>query len=98
VDGGLLSPKNQVLGGDIAGRVEGIGSRVKQFQPGDDVFGDLSGFGRGGFAEYAAVPGEVLAYKPDNLSYAESAAVPMAGVTALQGLRDMGKIQPGYKV
>ncbi|MFL7891433.1 MAG: NAD(P)-dependent alcohol dehydrogenase [Anaerolineales bacterium] len=98
LDSGLLSPKNQVLGGDIAGRVEAIGSQVKQFQPGDDVFGDLSGFGRGGFAEYVAVPEEVLAHKPNNLSYAESAAVPMAGVTALQGLRDIGKIQPGYSV
>jgi len=98
VDGGLLSPKNQVLGGDIAGRVEAIGSQVKQFQPGDDVFGDLSDCGRGGFAEYVTVPEKALALKPNNLSYAESAAVPMAGVTALQGLRDIGKIQPGNKV
>jgi len=98
VDGGLLSPKNQVLGGDIAGRVEAVGSQVKQFQPGDDVFGDLSDCGRGGFAEYVTVPEKALALKPNNLSYAESAAVPMAGVTALQGLRDIGKIQPGNKV
>jgi len=98
VDGGLLSPKKQVLGSDIAGRVEAIGRKVKQFQPGDDVFGDLSGCGRGGFAEYVSVPEKVLALKPNNLSYAESAAVPMAGVTALQGLRDIGKIQPGNKV
>jgi NADPH:quinone reductase-like Zn-dependent oxidoreductase len=97
-DGGLLSPKNQVLGGDIAGRVEAVGSQVKQFQPGDDVFGDLSGCGRGGFAEYVSVPENVLARKPNNLSYADSASVPMAGVTALQGLRDIGKIKPGNKV
>jgi NADPH:quinone reductase-like Zn-dependent oxidoreductase len=97
-DGGLLSPKNQVLGGDIAGRVEAVGSQVKQFQPGDDVFGDLSGCGRGGFAEYVSVPENVLARKPNNLSYADSASVPMAGVTALQGLRDTGKIKPGNKV
>jgi NADPH:quinone reductase-like Zn-dependent oxidoreductase len=95
---GLLKPKYSIPGGDIAGRVEAVGKDVKQFQPGDDVFGDLSGCGWGGFAEYVAVPENGLAIKPANLSFEEAAAVPMAGVTALQGLRDKGKIQSGQKV
>lgn len=95
---GLLKPKYQIPGGDIAGRVEAVGKDVQQFKPGDDVFGDLSGVGWGGFAEYVSVPESVLALKPANLSYEEAAAVPMAGVTALQGLRDKGKIQSGQKV
>ncbi len=95
---GLLKPKYSIPGGDIAGRVEAVGKDVKQFQPGDDVFGDLSGCGWGGFAEYVSVPEKVLALKPANISYEEAAAVPMAGVTALQGLRDKGKIQSGQKV
>jgi NADPH:quinone reductase-like Zn-dependent oxidoreductase len=96
--GGLLKPKNTILGADIAGRVEAVGSNVKQFQPGDEVFGDISAQGSGGFAEYASVPENLLALKPANLSFEEAAAVPMAAVTALQGLRDQGQIQPGLKV
>ncbi len=92
--GGLLKPKNTRLGADIAGRVEAVGRNVKQFQPGDEVFGMV----RGGFAEYACAPENVLALKPINLSFEEAAAVPMAAVTALQGLRDTGQIQPGQKV
>jgi NADPH:quinone reductase-like Zn-dependent oxidoreductase len=95
---GLLKPKYPIPGGDIAGRVEAVGKDVKQFQPGDDVFGDLSGCGWGGFAEYVTVPENALALKPSNISYEEAAAVPMAGVTALQGLRDKGKIQSGQRV
>ncbi|MEH7504401.1 NAD(P)-dependent alcohol dehydrogenase [Neobacillus drentensis] len=95
---GLLKPKYSIPGGDIAGRVEAVGKDVKQFQPGDDVFGDLSGCGWGGFAEYVSVPEKVLALKPANISHEEAAAVPMAGVTALQGLRDKGQIQSGQKV
>jgi NADPH:quinone reductase-like Zn-dependent oxidoreductase len=95
---GLLKPKYPIPGGDIAGMVEAVGKDVKQFQPGDEVFGDLSGCGWGGFAEYVSVPENVLALKPANLSFEEAAAVPMAGVTALQGLRDKGKIQSGQKV
>jgi NADPH:quinone reductase-like Zn-dependent oxidoreductase len=95
---GLLKPKYPIPGGDIAGKVEAVGKDVTQFKPGDDVFGDLSGCGWGGFAEYAAVPENSLALKPANLSFEETAAVPMAGVTALQGLRDKGKIQSGQKV
>ena len=95
---GLLKPKYSIPGGDIAGRVEAVGKNVKQFQPGDEVFGDLSGCGWGGFAEYVSVPENVLALKPANMSFEEAAAVPMAAVTALQGLRDKGKIQSGQKV
>jgi NADPH:quinone reductase-like Zn-dependent oxidoreductase len=96
--GGLLKPKNQILGADLAGRVEAVGRNVKQFQPGDEVFGDLSGCGSGGFAEYVSVPENALALKPANMTFEETATVPMAAVTALQGLRDKGKIQPGQKV
>lgn len=95
---GPLKPKYSIPGGDIAGIVEAVGKNVKQYQPGDEVFGDLSRCGWGGFAEYVSVPENALAPKPANLSFEESAAVPMAAVTALQGLRDKGKIQPGQKV
>jgi NADPH:quinone reductase-like Zn-dependent oxidoreductase len=96
--GGLLKPKNTILGADIAGRVEAVGRHIKQFQPGDEVFGDIAGRGSGGFAEYACARESALALKPANLSFEEAAAVPMAAVTALQGLRDKGQIQPGHKV
>ena len=95
---GLLKPKNKILGADMAGRVEAVGKNVTQFQPGDEVFGDLARSGFGSLAEYVAVPEDVLALKPVNLTFEEAAAYPMAAVTALQGLRDMGKIQPGHKV
>lgn len=95
---GLLKPKFPIPGGDIAGRVEAVGKDVKQFKPGDEVFGDLSGSGWGGFAEYVAVPEKALALKPVNLTYEEAAAIPMAAVTALQSIRDKGKLQSGQKV
>jgi NADPH:quinone reductase-like Zn-dependent oxidoreductase len=95
---GLFKPKYSIPGGDIAGTVEAVGKDVTQFQPGDEVFGDLSGCGWGGYAEYAAVPEKAIALKPANLSFEEAAAVPMAGVTALQSLRDKGRIQLGQKV
>jgi len=95
---GLLKPKNKILGADIAGRVETVGRNVKQFQPGDEVFGEIGGHGLGGFAEYVAVPKDALALKPANLTFEEAAAVPMAAVVALQGLRDLGQIQPGQEV
>jgi NADPH:quinone reductase-like Zn-dependent oxidoreductase len=95
---GLLKPKHKILGADVAGRVEAVGGNVKQFQPGDAVFGNLSGCGFGGFAEYVAVPENALVLKPTNLTFEEAAAVPMSAVTALQGLRDQGHIQPGQKV
>ncbi|WHZ00724.1 NAD(P)-dependent alcohol dehydrogenase [Neobacillus sp. YX16] len=95
---GLLKPKYSIPGGDMAGTVEAVGKDVIQLQPGDEVFGDLSSSGWGAFAEYVAVPENALALKPANLSFEEAAAAPMAGVTALQGLRDKGKIQQGQKV
>jgi NADPH:quinone reductase-like Zn-dependent oxidoreductase len=94
---GLRTPKHPVLGCDIAGRVESVGKTVKDFQPGDEVFG-ATGFAGGGFAEYVCAPEEKLALKPVNSSFEEAAAIPIAGVTALQGLRDHGRIQPGQKV
>ncbi len=78
--------------------VEAVGANVTQFQVGDAVFGDLSGHGRGGFAEYVAAPETAVAPKPANISFAQAAAVPMTAVTALQGLRDKGHIQAGQKV
>ena len=95
---GLMRPKFSIPGGDIAGKVEAVGKDVKLFKVGDEVFGDLSGCGWGGFAEYVTVPENALAIKPTNISFEEAAAVPMASVTALQGLRDKGKIKSGQKV
>ncbi|UOE62966.1 NAD(P)-dependent alcohol dehydrogenase [Priestia filamentosa] len=95
---GLTRPRYSIPGGDIAGKVEAVGKDVKLFQVGDEVFGDLSGCGWGGFAEYVTVPEYALALKPANISFEEAAATPMAGVTALQGLRDKGKIKSGQKV
>ena len=95
---GLLRPKMQILGSDIAGRVEAVGRNVKQFQPGDEVFGDISGCGWGGFAEYVCARDNALALKPASMTFEEVAAVPQAALLALQGLRDKGQIQPGQKV
>src|SRR4030066_537956 len=98
VPGGFLQPKNKILGADVAGRVETIGSSVKQFKPGDEVFGYLpSATGRGTFAEYVCAEENAIALKPANLSFEQAAAVPLAALTALQGLRDKGNIQPGQK-
>ena len=97
--GGLIKPKNNLLGVDIAGRVEAVGRNVKQFQPGDEIFGDVFDCGLGAFAEYKCMNEEgALAIKPTNLTFEEAAAVPSAAVTALQGLRDQGQIQPGQMV
>ena len=93
----LLKATNKVLGADIAGRVETVGATVKQFQPGDEVFGVSSG-SRGGFAEYACAAEDHLALKPANLSFEAAAAVPVAALAALQSLRDKGQVQPGQKV
>jgi NADPH:quinone reductase-like Zn-dependent oxidoreductase len=95
---GLLKPKNTILGSDIAGQVEAVGKNVTQFRPGDEVFGNVSTCGWGGFAEYVAASEEALVLKPANLTFEEAAAVPMAAITALQGLRNKGKIQAGQKV
>jgi NADPH:quinone reductase-like Zn-dependent oxidoreductase len=96
--GGLFKPKNTRLGADMAGRVEAVGRNAKQFQVGDAVFGEIGAFGNGAFAEYVSVPERAFTLKPANLSFEEAAAVPMAAITALQGLRDSGQIQPGQKV
>jgi NADPH:quinone reductase-like Zn-dependent oxidoreductase len=96
--GGLLKPKNRILGTDMAGRVEAVGEKVSQFKPGDDVFGDLARWGCGACAEYACVPKEALALKPKNMTFEQAAAAPMAALTALQGLRDKGRIQKGQNV
>ncbi len=95
---GLLKPRNRTLGSDIAGRIEAVGGNVEQFQPGDEVFGELAMSGWGGFAEYASAPENVLALKPSNLTFEEAAAVPQAATVALHGLRDKGQVQPGQKV
>jgi NADPH:quinone reductase-like Zn-dependent oxidoreductase len=92
--GGLLKPKNPRLGSDVSGRVEAIGGNVKQFRPGDEVFGCANG----AFAEYALAREAYVALKPANRSFEEAAAVPVAALTALQGLRDAGGIRPGQKV
>jgi NADPH:quinone reductase-like Zn-dependent oxidoreductase len=95
---GLLRPKHEILGGDIAGHVEAVGSNVTQFKPGDEVYANLLDHGYGGFAEYVSVPVAAMWSKPTNLSFEEAAAVPTAAGTAFQGLRHHGEIQPGQRV
>ncbi len=92
--GGLRKPKDPRLGVDIAGRVEAVGNNVTRFLPGNEVFGTV----KGGFAEYVCAREDRLALKPTNISFEEAAAAPVVAFTALQGLRDKGKIQHGQKV
>lgn len=92
--GGFLRPKQTILGADVAGRVEAVGENVTQYQPGDEVFGCA----RGGFAEYVCARESAFALNSGSMTFEVAAAVPMAGLTALQGLRDRGQIQPGQKV
>jgi len=92
--GGLLEPKDKTIGGDLAGRVEAVGEDVKRFRPGDEVFGVR----RGAFAEYVCATEDKLVHKPANVSFEAAATVPIAGLTALQALRDKGKIQTGQNV
>ena len=94
LEGGLRKPKDPRFGADLAGRVEAVGSTVTQFQLGDEVFGAWTG----SFAEYATVPENRVALKPANRSFEEAAAIPVAAITALQGLRDTGHIHTGQKV
>jgi 2-desacetyl-2-hydroxyethyl bacteriochlorophyllide A dehydrogenase len=96
--GGILKPKIEILGTAVAGTVEVVGKDVTQFQPGDEVFGDLSECGFGGFAEYVCATEAALALKPTNISFEEAAAIPVSALAALQGLRDCGQIQSGQKV
>jgi NADPH:quinone reductase-like Zn-dependent oxidoreductase len=94
---GFLKPKYKILGTDIAGQVEAVGGNTKQFQPGDEVFGDISECGFGAFAEYVSVPENALTLKPANLTFEQAAAVPQAAVVALQGLRDVGRLRLGQQ-
>ena len=95
---GLRAPKAAVLGCDLAGTVEAVGASVQGYEPGDEVFGSPFMRGFGAFAELTAVPAEVLAHKPADLSFAEAAAMPLAALTALQGLRDQAKVEAGQRV
>ncbi|MBC8504523.1 MAG: NAD(P)-dependent alcohol dehydrogenase [Anaerolineales bacterium] len=92
---GLVTPKYKTPGADIAGQVEAVGENVTQFQPGDEVYGDIH---NSGFAEYARVPEKLLVLKPANVSFEEAAAIPVAGLTAVQILRDQMQIKPGQKI
>jgi NADPH:quinone reductase-like Zn-dependent oxidoreductase len=94
---GLSKPKRQIIGSDISGKVESVGSGVTKFRPGDEVYGDLSGRW-GGFAEYVCAPENALALKPATMSFTEAAAIPQAGMLAWQGLIDKGNLQPGKKI
>jgi len=94
MSGGLRAPKRKIPGHDIAGRVEAVGRNVTRFKPGDEVFGAC----RGAFAEYVCAKEDNLARKPAKSSFENAAALPIAALTALQGLRDKGRIQPGQKV
>jgi len=95
---GLFKPKLPILGADIAGRVEAVGRNVTQFKPGDEVFGDISGCGWGGFAEYVCARENTLALKSASLTFTAAAAIPQAAVLALQGLRDQGRMQKGHRI
>ena len=96
--GGLLKPKNTILGADIVRWVEAIGKNIKHFKPGDEVFGDISACGNGGFAGYVLAREAYLTLKPVNRSFEQAAAVPVAGLTALQGIHYAGGIRLGQKV
>lgn len=93
-----LIPKKKIFGADIAGRVDSAGKNIQQFKPGDEVIGDLAGYGFGGLAEYALAPERLLVHKPVKISFEDAAALPMAAVTALQALRDKGNIREGAEV
>jgi NADPH:quinone reductase-like Zn-dependent oxidoreductase len=95
--GGLLRPRQQILGSDIAGRVEMAGRNIRRFQPGDEVFGDILPR-LGGFAEYVCAHESALALKPPSMTLEEAAAIPQAAVIALQGIRDKGQVQQGQRV
>ncbi|MDX2046304.1 MAG: NAD(P)-dependent alcohol dehydrogenase [Chitinophagaceae bacterium] len=96
--GGLLKPRYKILGADIAGKVEVAGKNVTNFRPGDEVFGDIAGNGFGGFAEYVTVPEKLLAKKSPAMSFEQAAALPQAGLLALQGLRYKGEIKQGQQI
>jgi NADPH:quinone reductase-like Zn-dependent oxidoreductase len=95
---GLLTPKVRIIGGDIAGHVEAAGRDVKAFKPGDEVYGDLCMSGFGAFADYVCAPEASLALKPPSMTFEQAAAIPQAGMLAVQGLIDVGRIQSGQTV
>lgn len=95
---GLFKPRITIPGVDVAGRVEAVGQKATRFQPGDEVYGDLSECGLGGFAEYVCAPERALAHKPVAMGFVEAAALPHAAMLAVQGLRDLGRLQPGQKL
>ncbi len=95
--GGLLKPGHPILGSDIAGHVESVGKNHTEFKPGDEVFGELPGY-HSGFAEYVCTSGNTLALKPASLTFEQAAAIPQAGVIALQGIRNKGQVKSGQKV
>lgn len=96
---GLFKPKKtNILGCDIAGRIEAVGKNIKLFSPGDDVFGDLCEGSWGGFAEYACARENELTLKPAGMTYEDAAATPQAGLLALQGLCEKREVQPGQRI
>ena len=95
---GLFKPKVDILGAEVAGRVEAVGKEAKNFQPGDEVYGDISEVGFGGFAEYVCVHEDALALKPAEMTFEEAASLPHASMLAMQGLIDYGQIQEGQKL
>lgn len=95
--GGLRKPGQPILGSDVSGRVEKVGKNYSQFQPGDEVFGEMWGYS-GGFAEYVCTSGRAWALKPDDITFEQAAAIPQAGVIALQGIQTRGQVQPGQHV
>ncbi|MCM3782351.1 NAD(P)-dependent alcohol dehydrogenase [Neobacillus mesonae] len=96
--GGIRQPRYRILGADIAGRVIAVGAAAKRFRPGDKVFGDLSGCGWGGFAEYVCASEDALTPMPTGLTFVQAAAIPQAAVLALQGLRDIGNLQRAQRI
>lgn len=94
---GLRKPRQPILGSDIAGRVERVGRNIRDFQVGDELFGEIPGY-HGGFAEYVCAPEKTFARKPVGMTFEEAAAIPQAGVLAWQGIRAQGQVQPGQKV
>jgi NADPH:quinone reductase-like Zn-dependent oxidoreductase len=93
--GGLFKPKNKILGADVAGVIEAVGRNIKNFKPGDEVFGDIAGAGFGAFAEYVCAPEKMLAKKSSKMSFEKAAALPQAGLLAMQGLRYKKPLQAG---
>jgi NADPH:quinone reductase-like Zn-dependent oxidoreductase len=93
-----MIPKKKIFGAAITGKVESVGKNIRQFKPGDEVLGDLSDFGFGGFADFAVAPEKALVLKPAKISFEEAVTLPVAATTALKALRDKGNIQKGQKV